>query len=810
MERHLCIHGHFYQPPRENPGLEAIELQDSAYPYHDWNERITDECYAPNARSRMLDSEGHIARIANNYSRISFNFGPTLLSWLEVHATDTYTAILEADRHAQERFSGHGSAIAQGYNHMIHPLANDRDRHTQVAWGIRDFEHRFGRRPEGMWLPETAMDLASLDALAEQGIRFTIAAPRQAKQVRPPGGEWLDVSDSRIDPTRPYVQHLPSGRSIVIFFYDGPISQAVAFERLLNNGETFALRLMGGFNDRKDGAQLMHIATDGETYGHHHRHGEMALAFALEHIELQEGVRLTNYGEFLESHPAEWEVEIFEQSSWSCVHGVERWRSDCGCYSGMWPDSHQRWRGPLRDSLDWLRDSVAPLFEKRGAEVFRDPWAAREDYVDIVLDRSPETVASFLAKHARQELSESDQILAWNLLELQRHAMLMYTSCGWFFDEISGIENVQVLRYASRVVQIVQQVFGVDLEPGFLEQLEKAPSNDPRYGNGKEVYRRCVQPSRVDLGKVGAHYAVSTLFGMIDREDEETSVYCYTVRSLDRQERESGQARLLVGRATITSNVTGESEDQSYGFLHLGDHNLTGGVRRFEGESKYQKMVSETVQAFERVDFAQTIRLFDQHFGTAYSLKSLFTDAQREILDRVVESALGDAEHAFSGLYERYAPLMRFITDTGAPLPSAFRMTADFVLNTTLKATIQQSDLDAERLRRLLDEVSMQDVQLDVKGLGFAYEKLLVRMIRPLAKDQIDLSALRSLDVALDLVRSLPFEVDLRPIQNTYYEYCTRHGDVSKRFADIDDDASRGALIAHLRSIGQRLAVRVK
>ncbi|HWV58185.1 MAG TPA: DUF3536 domain-containing protein, partial [Longimicrobiales bacterium] len=399
MDRYVCIHGHFYQPPRENPWLERIELQDSAYPYHDWNERINVECYARNGASRILDARDRIIEIVNNYGRISFDFGPTLLVWLEENDPDTYRSILEADRESQRRFSGHGSAMAQAYNHMILPLANPGDRRTQIYWGIRDFRHRFGREPEGMWLPETAVDLDVLEALVAAGIRFTVLAPHQAKRIRQIGrDEWQDVTGGRIDPSRAYRQYLPSGKHIDLFFYDGPISRAVAFEGLLRNGERFASRLVGAFSHDRDWPQLSHIATDGETYGHHHRHGEMALSYAIRHIESHRLAKLTNYGEYLELYPPTHEVEILENTSWSCAHGVERWRSDCGCSTGGQPGWTQAWRQPLRAALDWLRDTLAPRYAEAAAEVFHDPWGARDRYIDVILDRSRDNVDRFLAR----------------------------------------------------------------------------------------------------------------------------------------------------------------------------------------------------------------------------------------------------------------------------------------------------------------------------------------------------------------------------------------------------------------------------
>lgn len=481
MERFICIHGHFYQPPRENPWIEAVEIQDSASPYHDWNERVTAECYAPNSASRILDNEQRILDIVSNYAKISFNFGPTLLSWMERCSPEVYQAILDADRQSMDIRTGHGSAMAQVYNHMIMPLANSRDKRTQVVWGIRDFEHRFKRAPEGMWLAETAVDLETLDILAEQGIKYTILAPHQGARTRRLGtGRWKEQGESRIDPTRGYLCRLPSRRTIAIFFYDGSISHAVAFENLLESGEQFAKRLLDSFSESRGWPQLVHVATDGETYGHHHKLADIALASALHHIETNNLGRLTNYGEFLANNPPTHEVQIREDTSWGCSHGIERWRTDCGCNSGGHPEWNQEWREPLREALDWLRDELAAGYERKGREYFKDPWQARDDYIDMLLDRSRENTESFLAGHAAGEFGEEEKVAVLKLLEMQRHAMLMYTSCGWFFDELSGLETVQVIQYAGRALQLAEEVLGDKLKSGFLERI----------GGGKEQYRR--------------------------------------------------------------------------------------------------------------------------------------------------------------------------------------------------------------------------------------------------------------------------------------------------------------------------------
>ncbi|MDH5781690.1 MAG: DUF3536 domain-containing protein, partial [Dehalococcoidia bacterium] len=622
MNRYVCIHGHFYQPPRDNPWLEVVELQDSAYPYHDWNEKIASECYAANAVSRILDDQGRITRIVNNYAKISFNFGPTLLAWMEQNTPEIYQSILAADRESQKTFSGHGSALAQAYNHLILPLANHRDKYTQVLWGIRDFEHRFGRSPEGMWLPETAVDIETLETLAELGIGFTILAQRQARHIKPlVSDEWHDITRENIDPTMPYLLRLPSGRSIILFFYDELIAREVAFGGLLSNGEQFAQRLLNAFSRARTSPQLVHIATDGETYGHHHRYGDMALAYVLHYIESNNLAQITNYGEFLEEHPPSYEVEIIENTSWSCVHGVERWRSDCGCNTGEHPKWNQAWRAPLRQALDWLRDTVVPKYEQMASQFLKDAWAARDGYIEVILDRSVKNVDRFLSQHAARELDETEKVTVLKLLELQRHAMLMYTSCGWFFDELSGIETLQIMRYAGRMLQLAEELFGDTLEPHFQELLELAKSNVPKYSDGRRIYEKFGKLAAVDLTKVAAHYAMSSLF---EEYNKQAKIYCYAVDAENFQSFESGRVRLAVGRAKVTSEITRESAMMCFGVLHFGDHNLNAGVREYLGEEVYQAMLQEVTQAFSMVDFPKTIRLLDKHFGTStYSLRTL-------------------------------------------------------------------------------------------------------------------------------------------------------------------------------------------
>jgi alpha-amylase/alpha-mannosidase (GH57 family) len=765
MSRFLCIHGHFYQPPRENPWLEAIELQDSAYPYHDWNERITAECYGPNAVSRILDGERRIERIVNNYAQISFNFGPTLLAWMEEKRPDVYRAIVEADELSRVRFNGHGSALAQPYHHAILPLANSRDKRTQILWGLADFERRFKRKAEGVWLPEAAVDLESLDILAAEGVKFTILEPGQAS--------------GPVDTTVPYRVALPSGGTLAVFFYDGATSRAVAFEGLLTSGERFAQRLVSRFPEDDGSDRLVHIATDGETYGHHHAYGEMALSYALHHIESNGWAKLTNYGAYLAAHPSEQETEIRENTSWSCAHGVERWRSDCGCHTGGGPGWNQAWRAPLRKALDWLRDELIPLYEAEAGKLFDDPWEARDRY----------------------PVTRPEGVKALELLEMQRHAMLMYTSCGWFFNDLAGIETIQVLQYAGRAVQLAERLFGGGIEERFLSRLERARSNGG--ATGRDLYERHVRPAMVDLPEVAVHYAVASLF---QDYPSPARVYCYSVERRNGRVFQAGRARLSIGKALVTSNLTGDSDLLSYGVLHFGDHNLSAGVR--EGEEDYAGLMTEVGKPFEQGDFAQAIRLLDRHFdGLSYSLRSLFRDEQRRVLDLILASTLTEAEDELREMYVQNAPLLRFLASLGTPLPTAFRSAAELVLNLDLKRALA-GPADPEEVERLLAEASGLGVDLDEEGLSYALERTLEDLVGRLGEAPMDVALLSRVEAVADLARKPPFRVNLWRAQNRCYEMLATAYPLLKEEAEAGE-APAVEWVGRFRDLAGKLGFRV-
>ncbi len=792
-KRFVCIHGHFYQPPRENPWLETVETQDSAAPYHDWNERICAECYAPNGAARVVNNKNQIMRIVNNYARMNFNFGPTLLSWLNENAQRTYCMILDGEHRSRERYNGHSSAIAQAYNHMILPLASTRDRNTQIRWGIADYQAAFGTKPEGMWLPETAADNESLELLAENGIKFTVLAPHQCKRIRPlktedgkelesadgkaPEPEWIETLDATVDTTRPYLMRFKSGASIAIFFYNGPASRAIAFEGLLNSGENLVARLKAGFKDSTQ-PQLVHVATDGESYGHHHKHGEMALAYALRLLEKDPNARLTNYGSYLAQFPPEFECEIAENTSWSCVHGIERWRSDCGCNGGKagW---NQAWRAPLRQALNTLRDALAVLTEAEGPKLFKNVWAARDAYIQVVLDRSAESLDRFFSAQQSRKLSSEGRVSALELMEMQRHAQLMYTSCGWFFDDIGGIETVQVIAYAARVLQLATQVFGnkaTPLEPAFLALLALAKSNDPKAGDGAQIYKKCVDTMELHLEQVAAHYAISSVFSSFA---EETDLFCFHVRRISYDIYSSGRGRLALGRAHFASAITGHAQSFSFAVLHFGDQNITAAVKVYTNDDAraFEAFAAEAADHVQLADFPEVIRLIDRFYGHAdYSLTSLFSDEQRRIVKVILNSTLWDIENSLATIYQDHASLLHYLSQTGLPKPPALNLAASFAINAGLRHAIETEPIDQAQLRSYLSLAKADQVPLDTANLAYNADQ---RMKRAMLELNMSSGSLEILDRALSLARTLtelPFDLNLWQAQNLWYEILRKNG----------------------------------
>jgi hypothetical protein len=735
---------------------------------------------------------GKIVHRINNYAWMSFNFGPTLLSWMAEAAPDALAGIVEGDRLSRERHRGHGNALAQVYNHMILPLASERDKRTQVLWGVADFRKRFGREPEGMWLAETAADVAALEALAAAGLKFTVLAPRQAKRWRKLGDKDWAENPGGIDPSRAYLCKLPSGKSITLFFYDGNISQQVAFERLLDSGEKFLGRLKQGFSDARTHPELMHIATDGESYGHHHPFGDMALAYVLDRIRNDPDIRLTNYGEYLELHPPQWEVEIHDNSSWSCVHGVERWRSDCGCKTrGDW---HQQWRGPLRQAFDQLKGRLDTLFGSRGRECFPDPWQARDADIDVILDRNDDTVRQFFKTHAHPDLDEQTMREGLWLLEMQRHGMLMYTSCGWFFDEISGLETTQCLCYAARAIQLAKH-FQRDYEDEFLSILEKAPSNLPQYQNGRKVWEELIRPERIDLDRVLAHYAMSLIFR--PRPEADTRVYCYDVHTLDQEVLGRGTNHAALGSVRVRSRLTWNSAATDFVVIHYGGLDFYTVLRRARTPQEYEAFKQRLIQTFSSGSLADMKALVVTDFqndlksgsdaaqasftsqGSVHRLDDLFLEEQRRIISIILQDRFEDYQQSFERLANQDQDVLSRLGQLRYPIPKPLRAAASTYLDYHLNEAILhlQTDGDPAQVKGLYERGKTWGYQPERELLRKTIAEALQQVLDGIGSDGDMLAVTARAGHLLDAAGLLGITLDLWQAQNDVLDSYLRLAD---------------------------------
>lgn len=771
----LTIHGHFYQPPRENPWLEAIELQDSALPFHDWNERITRECYNPNSVSKIVDNRNRILDVVNNYGLMSFNFGPTLLSWLEHYAPLTYERIIKADIESIDEHNGHGNAMAQVYNHMIMPLANEHDKQTQVKWGIRDFEYRFGRKPEGIWLAETAVDDETLRVLAENGIKFTVLSPYQAlKMKKSTDKDWTDVSWGNIDPARSYTYNIKSapGKSIDLFFYDGAISRSVAFDELLKDGNKFVRRLKEGVSDNRNYPQLVNIATDGESYGHHTKFGDMALAYVLKIRAEDEGFEITNYAEYLSKYKSDYEVDIKEASSWSCFHGVGRWKEDCGCSTGGHPGWNQKWRKPLRNALDYLRDELITIYEKEAGKYFNvDPWKVRNNYIDVILDRSESNVKKFQNKYFLSDLNDADKVKAMMLLEIQRQAMLMYTSCGWFFSEISGIETVQIMKYAARAMQLAASFSSKDYESKFLEILSEAKSNLSEYGTGKDIYERFVKPSVITQKQIASLWAISSLYQ--DFEDEE-NVYCYTIKQHDYQKVQKGNTTFIAGHIEIKSRITLDSANLTFALMQFSGGDFHCAIKEFSDDATYNKMKSDLIKIYMLNPQTEIIRALDENFGKEYfTLKNIFIEERRKILQIMLKGKLEKFAQTYQDMYDQGKGSIYHMQNLGLTIPNEFKIAATYALSHKFNDLVVHSGgfIDHSTLQQALDinfEARKMEIKLDKAPSNRIFAKKVQQNISRLAQS-FEIQQAEVLLEMFDNIEKLELEIDISEAQNIYF-----------------------------------------
>jgi len=797
----LTIHGHFYQPPRENPWLEAIELQDSAQPFHDWNERINKECYNPNSVSKIVDNRNRILDMVNNYEYMSFNFGPTLLSWMEQFAPLTYERIIKADIESVTAHSGHGNAIAQVYNHIIMPLANEQDKRTQILWGIKDFETRFGRKPEGMWLAETAVDDETLRLLVENGIKFTVLSPYQADKFKEKNDkEWTDVSWGNIDPARSYRYNIKSAKDkyIDLFFYDGAISRSVAFDELLKDGNKFVKRLKEGISDCRNYPQLINIATDGESYGHHTKFGDMALAYVLKIRAKDEGFTITNYGEYLEKYRSDCEVEIKQASSWSCFHGVGRWKEDCGCSTGGHPGWNQKWRKPLREALDYLRDELIPIFEKEGEKYFNDGvWNVRNKYIDVILDRSEQNVKTFQQKYFKPDLSDEDKVKAMELLEIQRQNLLMYTSCGWFFSEISGIETVQIMKYAARSMQLAGKFTNKNLEENFLNILAQAKSNLPEHGTGKDIYERYVKPSSINLKQIASLWALSSLYQDFDDVED---VYCYKVTRHSYKRLQKGSSSFVIGHIEIQSKITMQKSNLMFALIQYAGGDFHCAIKEYSDDSDFEKIKQNLIKSFLLSPLTEIIRMLDEYFGKEYyTFKDIFIEERRKILQILLKGKLDKFAQIYKDMYEEGKGSIYHLQSLGLNIPNEFKISAGYALSHKFNDLVAHSDgfLDEDLIQQARDlnfEAKRIEIKLDKKLANTIFSKKVLQNINRLVHS----FEVQQADAVLELfdnIEALELEVDIAEAQNVYFtKIYHRIGDIletgyksqsNKRFVEM-------------------------
>ena len=808
----LTIHGHFYQPPRENPWLEAIELQDSAAPFHDWYERINQECYNPNSVSKIVDSRNRILDVVNNYEHISFNFGPTLLSWMEHFAPLTYERIIKADIESIAEHNGHGNAIAQVYNHMIMPLANEHDKETQIKWGIRDFEYRFGRKPEGMWLAETAVDDDTLRLLEANGIKFTILSPYQAEKFKKAGDkEWTDVSWGNIDPARSYKYNIKSaqGKSIDLFFYDGAISRSVAFDELLKDGNKFSKRLKEGVSDCRDYPQLVHIATDGESYGHHTKFGDMALAYVLKIKAKDEGFTITNYGEYLEKYRSDCEVEIKQASSWSCFHGVGRWKEDCGCSTGGHPGWNQQWRKPLREALDYIRDELVKVFEQEGKKYFVNVWEVRNKYIDVILDRGEMNVKNFQHENFLPDLSDEDKVHAMELLEIQRQAMLMYTSCGWFFSEISGIETVQIMKYAARAMQLAARFTDKNLEENFLNILAQAKSNIPEHGTGKDIFERFVKPSIVTTKQIASLWALSSLYE--DFEDEE-QVYCYTITKKAYKKVHKGTSTFAIGHIEIQSKITLQKSNLIFALMQYAGGDFHCAIKEYSDDAEFNRLKNDLIKVYLMNTITEIIRAMDEYFGKEYfTLKDIFIEERRKILQIMLKGKLAKFSQIYQQMYDDGKGAIYNLQGLGLNIPDEFKISAAYALSKKFNDIVTHSGgfLDDDMIQQAVDinfEAKRIEITLDKKSSNVIFSKKILQNVNRLVHS-FEIQQAEVLLEIFDNVEKLELQVDIAEAQNTYFaKIYHRIGDILETDAVNKNSANR-RFIEMLLDIGGKLNI---
>jgi len=704
-----------------------------------------------------------------------------------------YQKIIEADREGIRRF-GHGNAMAQAYNHIIMPLANEKDKETEVLWGMADFEKRFHRRPDAMWLPETAVNYPTLGVLIKYGMQYLILSPFQALKVRPLGGKkWTDLSQGRIDPTQPYRCFVkdPSGKKlsdqfIDIFFYDGMISKEVAFGDLLKDGNVFCDRFIQAYQASKRRPQLLHIATDGETYGHHKKFGEMALAYALEEGISSRGFKIINYGAFLKQFPPIYEVEIDggpkgEGTSWSCSHGVGRWKEDCGCSTGGRAGWNQKWRRPLRETLDLLRDELSTIFEREGREIFKDVWEARNGYIEVILDRSSISLNRFFDQYGVERLDGEGRIKGLKLLEMQRHALLMYTSCGWFFADLAGLETVQILLYAARAIQLAEELTGQEIEKRFIQYLSEAKSNLPEMGDGNQVYQKLVKPRFVTSDKLVNHFAISSLF---DDGGKEKKIFSYRMERMNYERVEKDNSLLVLGKVRVTSEIIPEPKEFLFGLISSGKGIFRTRVSESKDVFEFEALIKRGLESFGKGEEEMVEVLTSLLGNRIFTIRDIFKEESQAIFQKLIQEELNEQRRIYAELFDKTKQTAEALAREGLEIPYEIRVAAEVTLSDRLLYEVEnlkrgfKGTMEMEEIDKIMDEARECSFQLRMEEPALILSGLLKERMEiiqeTMARYQSDLPEENKLKTEkveeviklLDLVERWGFKLQKEEAQN--------------------------------------------
>lgn len=787
--KYACIHGHFYQPPRENPYTEVINRQDSAYPFHDWNEVVGFQCYGPNAFSRLLNDDRKIINIINNYQYISFNFGPTLLSWLKQKHSAIYDEVIIADKKSIEFFNGHGSAIAQVYNHIIMPLATRKDKEIQVTWGIQDFEMHYGRKPEGMWLSETAVDIETLEVLAENHIKFTILSPYQAREIREEyEGYYHPINKDTLNTNKPYRVDLPSGKSIVVFFYSADVAHQLSFGDLLNSGDAFYNKIRQQFNFNSSDTEIFNVALDGETFGHHHKHGDMALAYCINKVLTSADVRLVNYGRFLDLYNVTTRVHIHERTSWSCAHGIERWNSNCGCRGGGDPSWNQQWRGPLRAALNALNGRADTFFHSIAQNYFKDVDEVLNNYVEVINNRTRDFTYIFFSRYANKKLNNDDIILLARIFEMKRNTHLMFTSCGWFFTELTGIETVQLLMYADRVIQIYESLAeDVSMIKEFLTLLKSSKSNIPEHKDAEHIYKKWVRPNRQSLAQIAI---LNSLLQSIESEGDVLDKNLPKVELKNMQRYEMGYMRALKGTFIIESNITFSKRYFYFSLFQLSRANFLG---YYNISSEPSENPADTYHLLDTQSLGNINVLLDKvkkKYRQTYALSSLLPEYQALVLEVISNKEQRVVETQMEDIYKRNYPLAMQYLQANIKLPLHLKNVLDFYLVENLKKVLSVEHYHFQKLESIVADIIKWKVSIkhEEDTLQLLGSYLIKYEIDKIKTNPAHIEAICMINQIIQVIKPLELHFNLWDSQNTLLRLLSENKTLYQRIKNEQQD----------------------